>query len=94
MQKALTLLVLVVIGGHLQAQDITNSDLFGMNQSNQFETVEHMTAFIKDQKPTTYRYYERLTTTARKRVWQQLQANKSLDITEIVLEEYRHRPRG
>ncbi len=94
MQKALTLMIMVVLGGQIRAQDITESDLFGMNQTHQFETIDQMAAYIKDQKPTTYRYYLRLNAPARKRVWQQLQADQNSDITEMVLEEYRHRPRG
>ncbi len=91
MKKALTTLLFMACCSH--AQQTPETDLFTM-ELVQLDSVDQLTVYIRDNKPTTYRYYERLTLPARKRVLQQHQADQKLDLTEMVLEEYRHRPRG
>lgn len=91
MKKAFTVLLFIACGSH--AQEVPDSDLFGIKLV-QLDSVEQLTVHIRDNKPTTYRYYERLTLSARKRLLQQYQENQNLDLTEMVLQEYRQRPRS
>ncbi len=84
----------MAVTSHLHAEDMVNHDLFTNNQVLKFESLEQLSEYIKKNKPSTYRYFERLAIPARKRVFHQHQADQQLDITEMVLQEYRNRPRG
>ncbi|WP_223788275.1 hypothetical protein [Marinicella meishanensis] len=93
MKQTLMMLLMLAVLLPAAAQDYPESNLFAMNQTLNFDSLEQLTAYIKDHKPSTYRYYERLNTQAKKRVLNQHQADQQLDLTEVVLQEYRQRPR-
>ena len=77
------------------ALEIYENSLFGLPQErNQFESLDEMAAFIKDQKPTTYTYFDRLSQPARKQVFELHQQQPDQDITELILKVYRHRARN
>lgn len=75
-----------------QADEVYENGLFTEPAKMQnFDSQIKLEAYIKSNMPSTYRYFERLTAMSKKRVFQQHQENKSKDITEIVLVEYRNR---
>lgn len=93
MNKTIAMSLMLVASTPTLTQDYSDSNLFALNQSIEFDSLEQLTDYIKNHKPSTYRYYERLNTKAKKRVLDQHQADQKLDITEVVLQEYRQRPR-
>jgi len=93
MKKTLMLSMMMAVMTPAMCQDLTDTNLFAVNQTIEFESLDQLTAYIKDHKPSTYRYFERLNTQAQKRVLDQHQANQQLNLTEVVLKEYRQRPR-
>ena len=78
----------------LNAQEIYENSLFGVQQdSQQFASLDEMVTYIKDRKPTTFVYYDRLSQPAKKQVFQLHQQEPETDITELILKVYRQRAR-
>ena len=74
------------------ADDVYDNGLFGLeNQNVQLKTEQQFIEYIKTNKPSTFTYYQRLSTAAQKRVFTSHLEDKNKDITEIVLKEYRNR---
>ena len=59
------------------------------NQALIFESEVQLENFIKSNKPSTFKYYDRLDQQAKKQVFKKHLDNQDKDITEIVLQVYR-----
>ncbi|MFC3192674.1 hypothetical protein ACFODZ_00340 [Marinicella sediminis] len=92
--RTLIILVCLLSGSLSQAQETNDTGLFATGQPlPAFQSTKDLTDYLKNEMPGTFRYYERLDTTSRKKVLEQLLADADSDLTEIVIQVYRQRPR-
>jgi hypothetical protein len=91
MKSIITIMALLVVIS-TYADDTYDNGLFDLEKpSIKLETEQKFIEFMKTNKPSTYTYFQRLGTAAQKRVFAAHQQDHDIDITEIVLQEYRNR---
>lgn len=84
--------LMVHISFEIKANDVYKDGLFTQQaRTLNFDSESKLAEHIKSNMPSTYLYYDRLTTMAKKRVFEHHKENLNKDITEIVLIEYRNR---
>ena len=67
-----------------------NQNIFAVNQAvESFSNQNQLNEYLKSNKPSTFRYFDRLNFQAKKQVLKKHQENQAQDITEIVLHVYR-----
>jgi hypothetical protein len=77
------------------AQQMYENNLFGEAPvKTVFETEQQLAEYIKANKPSTFLYFERLSFSGKKRVFEHHQENTDQDITEVVLKVYRKTSRS
>lgn len=92
--KKLIMALLIYTTMTVSAQQTIEYSLFNGNETVQtFKSENHLAEYIKSNKPSTYLYFERLSSMAKKRVFQKHQEDQQQDITEIVLAVYKKRGR-
>lgn len=94
MKKNILMVVLISIGNMGWAETVNEPEqarnIFAASQSVQrFTDEQQLLEYIKVNKPSTFRYYDRLDQQAKKQVFKKHQENQTQDITEIVLLVYR-----
>jgi hypothetical protein len=94
MKKVMLWVILLSCSVSIEAQ-VYENNLFGKKpQQLSFESEQQMVEYIKTNKPSTFRYFERLDYTAKKKVFQQHQENATQDITDIIIRVYRQHSRN
>lgn len=94
MKKIILMVVLnsVVNLGSAETVNEVNQErnIFAVSQTvRTFSDEQQLLEYIKSNKPSTFRYYDRLDQQAKKQVFKKHQENQTQDITEIVLQVYR-----
>lgn len=94
MKKYLTVIALMLLSGVVFAETANDQsverNLFAIAKpAITFEDEIQLVNYIKSNKPSTFRYYDRLNQQAKKQVFKKHQEEQNKDITEIVLQVYR-----
>ena len=95
MKKNMLLMLLVAGFTAVNAQQVYENNLFGETPVDTvFETEQQLAEYIKANKPSTFLYFDRLSFSGKKRVFEHHQENTDQDITEVVLKVYRKTSRS
>lgn len=95
MKNTALLLLLTNCFTSASAQQAYENNLFELQPSQQvFESEQQLAEYIKANKPSTFLYFDRLSLTAKKRVFEHHQENTEKDITEVIINVYRKHSRG
>ncbi|WP_154223586.1 hypothetical protein [Marinicella rhabdoformis] len=94
MKKQLTITAFVFFSGIVVGETANDPsverNLFAISQPVlTFQDEIELVNYIKSNKPSTFKYYDRLDQQAKKQVFKKHQEEQSKDITEIVLQIYR-----
>ncbi len=92
MKAFLGFLTTVLIASESQAQAVYENNLFAEQQQQKvlsFESEQQLSEYLENNKASTYRYFQRLTTSNKKQVFELHKANPDSDITDIVVKIYR-----
>lgn len=95
MRVLICLTIALTSGFSVQAQEVYENNLFNTQPSRLiFNSEEQMVSYLEKNKPSTFRYFQRLSFVQQKQVFKQHQANPQADITDIVVKAYRTSSRG
>jgi hypothetical protein len=95
MKHSLLITSLLLSASLSEAQEPYDNGLFATEQSRPaIRSTAELAEYLRDQKPGTFRYYERLDNPGRKKVLDQLLADQAQDLTELVIQVYRQRGRN
>ncbi|MEZ5472711.1 MAG: hypothetical protein R3E90_13145 [Marinicella sp.] len=90
--KNITLIAFSLFSTQIVADEIYDQGLFGVETKQiKIKSEQQFKAYIKDNMPKTFVYFQRLNSNAQKRVYTSHLENTNQDITELVLLEYRNR---
>jgi|GEM_PF-6473610 len=92
MRKLIIITLMIQLSLAAKAYENYADGLFSEQPQRQvFATQSKLEQHIKSNLPSTYLYFERLSNTAKNRVFEYHLANNNKDLTEIILNEYRNR---
>ncbi len=95
MKKYMLLMLFALSLTPVGAQQMYENNLFGETPvKTVFETEQQLAEYIKANKPSTFRYFERLSFSGKKQVFEYHQENTDQDITEVVIKVYRKTSRS
>lgn len=78
----------------VDAQQGYENNIFGLSQEQKlFATEQQLSEYIKTNKPSTFRYFERLSISGKRKVFEQYKNNPTQDITEVIVRVYRQQSR-
>lgn len=84
--------LLLLFSISISAQESYERNLFTLQTEQKvFSTEQQMSVYLKDNKASTFHYFERLDISAQKRVFEFHQKNPDQDITDVVIQIYRNR---
>ncbi len=88
MKKSLWFLTIFTF--HVWAEEAPRPNIFDPTpESHVFAEQSLLEQYLRDQKPSTFKYYQRLDATAQKQVFEAHRNDQDKDITELVLVVYR-----
>lgn len=92
MKALLGIVATVLIASESQAQAVYENNLFAVQQQQKvlnFNSEQQLSEYLENNKASTFRYFQRLTASNKKQVFDQHKANPDHDITDIVVKVYR-----